>query len=118
MKLLQISSLVVALLLTPALPATPITQYSMYEDLQRVVQVCAVEPRSDQFTAVWTEFVRKHYEAGIDLERIIDDVLARAGARRENRHAATGELSWTADTRAQVRQHMQITAVRTIRELS
>jgi len=118
MKGIYLSGLLAVLLLAPTLSATPITQYAMYDDLQRVVQVCAVEPRSDQFTAVWTEFVRKHYESGIDLERIIDNVLARAGASRESGHAATGNLSWTADTRAQVRQHMQITAVRTIRELS
>jgi len=118
MKGLYTLSLLVALLLAPTLSATPITQYGRYADLQRVVQVCAVKPGSEQFTAVWTEFVRKHYESGINLERIIDDVLARAGARRVSGHAATGELSWTADTRAQVRRHMQITAVRTIRELS
>ena len=118
MKGLYLSGLLATLLLAPNLSATPITQYGMYADLQRVAQMCAVEPESDQFTAIWTEFVRKHYEAGIDLERIIDDVLARAAARRENAHASTGELSWTANTRAQLRQHMQITAVRTIRELS
>lgn len=118
MKARYILALLATLLSAPAVTATPITKYGMYEDLQRVVRVCAVKPESTQFTAIWTEFVRKHYEAGINLERIIDDVLARAAARRENAHAATGELSWTADTRAQVRQHMRITAVRAISELS
>ena len=84
---------------------------SQREELQKVVVLCAKDVESPEFARAWSAYVEKYHEPDADLDRAIEDVLARASAHRQRRHSATGQLTWTAEERKQARKEAKLKAM-------
>lgn len=80
------------------------------DELQKIVVLCATRPDSDEFRHAWSVYVLQYHQPDAVLDRTIDDILARASAYRQSRHAATGKLTWAATERQAVHKIMFDTA--------
>jgi len=50
------------------------------DDLQRIVVLCATEPRSAEFDRSWRQYLEEYYEPDLDVDGLIEEVLLRAEA--------------------------------------
>lgn len=90
---------------------------SQMDELQKIVVLCATKPQSEEFKQAWAAYVEKYHQPDAQLDRAIEDVLARASAYRQSRHSSTGKLTWSAADRQRARQIMQDTAMAVIRKM-
>ena len=58
---------------------------SVAKDLQRIVVLCATEPRSEEFKTEWARYIEAHSVTEDELDALVDDVLERAEAYRAER---------------------------------
>ena len=63
---------------------------SVAEDLQKIVVLCGTQPQSEEFKQQWTAYVSTHYEPGMDISDVVDDVLKRAAAYRQRQRSGAG----------------------------
>jgi hypothetical protein len=56
----------------------PVPTGSVAEDLQKIVVLCATRPQTAEFDRAWTAYLEKHYEPGLNVNRLIEEILARA----------------------------------------
>lgn len=95
------------LLLSPVLAA---------DEVGDLAVLCATQCESTEFDERWAAWVADNFQPGMDLDGVIEDLLKRADRYRWSRHSSTGGLSWSAQTRQRIRQNLQVTAARTIKQ--
>ena len=95
----------------------PGTSDSAIPELAGIVVLCATEPDSAEFKNQWAAYVRKHYEPGMDIDAVIDDVLRQADAyRARHRNTSRSSAARAVQPNAQTRKNMQSTAKSVIRK--
>jgi len=89
---------------------------SVAEDLQRIVVLCATEPDSPAFERAWSAYVQRHTVAAAELEPLIDDILERAAAYRQQQPAGT-RSNRALTIASSTRTRMHDTAMAVIRKI-
>jgi hypothetical protein len=95
----------------------PGTSDSAIPELSGIVVLCATKPDSAEFKDQWATYVRKHYEPGMDIDAVIDDVLRQADAyRARHRNKSRSSAAKTIQPNAETRKNMHSTANAVIRK--
>jgi hypothetical protein len=80
------------------------------EDLQKLVKLCATDPESPMFDREWAKYLQEHYQEGMNVDGLIEDVIRRADDYRMTSHSGSGKLTMNASEKRKIRRDMKSTA--------
>ena len=90
---------------------------SVVDELQGIVVLCATKPQSAEFDRAWAGYLQRHYKPGMNVDRLINDVLTRAETHVRFGDGRRGARQRTSFNRGRTRQRMRGVADRVIVEM-
>lgn len=78
--------------------------------LQEIVQLAVLQPDSAEFDAAWSDYLRRNFEPGMDLDAIIDTVVGGANEFRSSARVATAHGGAPRRASSNLRERMQALA--------